>query len=432
MRNGRWMVVLGICAAVLFGLGIQSQAQPTPSGSVLWNFGAAADDSLHPQAGLLRDFRGNLYGTTVAGGAGNYGAVFELTPPRFGQSDWSETVLYSFGTTSNDGQNPYAQLARDFRGNIYGTTFSGGASGYGTVFELRPPRFGQSDWSETILYSLGTTTNDGQNPQAGLISDQRGNFYGTTRNGGDSGFGTVFELSPPRHGQTDWSETVLYSFKGSLSGDGQSPIARLVMDRRGNLYGTTVTGGSGGYGTVFELSPPAHGQSDWSETVLHVFKNSPDGANPFGGLVLDRRGNLYGTTTFGGVNFFNAYGTVFELSPPAHGQTDWTETVLHNFPSSAADGAEPGTGLIIDRRGNLYGTTGTGSFGTPLNDGTVFELSPPQRGQTDWTETVLYGFTGSNGNAPGGDLIMDFRGNLYGTTIGGGTNNGGTVFEISH
>ena len=382
--------------------------------TVLHNFNFNGADGYNPYAGLTFDAAGNLYGTTVGGGTYNYGTVFELTPQAGG--GWTETVLYSFGN-GTDGQNPYAGLIFDKNGNLYGTTVGGGTYTYGTVFELTPQAGG--GWTEKVLYSFGNGT-DGHNP-GGLIMDAAGNLYGTTNRGGTYGAGTVFELTPQAGG--GWTETVLYSFGNGT--DGADPLGGLIFDAAGDLYGTTSRGGTYGGGMVFELTPQAGG--GWKEKVLHGFGNGPDGAGPLAGVIFDATGNLYGTTYEAGAY---AQGTVFELTLglTRHVGLDWTETVLHDFSLNGPDGAFPYGSLIFDAAGNLYGTTyeaGASSVGA------VFELTPEAGG--GWTETVLhnFNFNGADGQNPYAGLTLDAAGNLYGTTVVGGTYNYGTVFELT-
>src|SRR5271167_2273777 len=373
-------------------------------------------DGYWPFAGLIFDAAGNLYGTTYVGGAYGEGTVFELTPAAGG--GWTERVLYSFCSqrSCTDGETPGAGLIFDAAGNLYGTTSGGGTGTYfGTVFELTPTAGG--GWMEQVLHSFNG--GDGYWPFAGLIFDAAGNLYGTTYVGGAYGEGTVFELTPAAGG--GWTERVLYSFCSQRScTDGETPGAGLIFDAAGNLYGTTSGGGTGTYfGTVFELTPTAGG--GWMEQVLHSF-NGGDGYWPFAGLIFDAAGNLYGTTYVGG-----AYGegTVFELTPAAGG--GWTEQVLYNFKHNGTDGYNPEAGLIFDKNGNLYSTTlAGGTYG----EGTVFELRPTAGG--DWTEEVLHSFgNGTDGYQPAGSLMFDAAGNLYGTTYGGGTYGYGTVFELT-
>jgi uncharacterized repeat protein (TIGR03803 family) len=307
-------------------------------------------------------------------------------------------------------------LIADGAGNLYGTSL-GGKHGDGVVFELSPPAVGNTLWTKKALFAFNGA--DGDSPLAGVIADHAGNFYGTTFSGGANKDGVVFELSPPTAGQTAWTETVLVSFNGT---NGRLSNARLIEDGAGNLYGTVQSGGSNGDGVVFELSPPAVGQTAWADTVLFSF-NGTNGAYPIAGLTADGAGNLYGTTTSGGRD---NHGVVFELSPPAAGQTAWTETVLLSF--NGTNGAYPAAGLIADGAGNLYGTAETGGAS---NDGAVFELSPPAAGQTRWTEKVLASFNGTDGMYPAEALIADSAGNLYGSTGSGGTYDDGVIFELS-
>ena len=361
-----------------------------------------------------------------------------------------ENVLYSF-TGGTDGAYPYGGLIADKEGALYSTTLYGGgggnsncaqysSAGCGTVFKLTPPAKGQTNWTETVLYTFCSLSNcnDGAAPHAGLIADKEGALYGTTGSGGSgcpyitSGCGTVFKLTPPAKGQSNWTETVLYSFSGS---DGAYPGAGLIADEGGALYGTTSGGGTGNFivnaGTVFKLTPPAKGQSKWTETLLYSFcslSNCSDGWRPAAGLIADEQGVLYGTTALGGTGVGvggsscpSGCGTVFKLAP-TKGQTVWTPTVLYRF--SGSDGASPQAGLIADKEGALYSTTALGGSSCPQNPngcGTVFKLTPPAKGQTVWTPTVLYSFTGgSDGVGPSAGLIADKEGALYSTTYNGG------------
>jgi uncharacterized repeat protein (TIGR03803 family) len=373
-----------------------------------------------PAGHLIFDAAGNLYGTTGEGGAYGDGSVFELSPMPDG--GWTEQVLHSFN--SADGRYPYANLIFDAAGNLYGTTLYGGTHANGTVFELSPEVGG--GWREKVLHDFSASGTEGATPFGNLIFDSAGNLYGTTYSGGDvecvtnngGPCGTVFELSPARAG--DWILKVLHRFKGT---DGAYPVAGLTFDAAGNLYGTTSGGGPdllNQFGTVFELSPTASG--NWTERLLHSFRTIDDGNQPFAGLIFDATGNLYGTTPYGG-DGAGSIGTVFELLPTA--THDWAERVLYSF-NTAAGGAAPFAALIWDGAGSLYGTT---SLGGAQGDGTVFELSPA--GVGNWTEKVLCSFNGTDGNDPQTSLIMDAVGNFYGTTIEGGADGDGTVFEIT-
>jgi uncharacterized repeat protein (TIGR03803 family) len=410
----------------------QSATTQVVTETVLYGFAGGGDGS-RPIAGLIFDKSGAMYGTTESGGVSALGTVFKLTPPAPGQSQWTETILYSFAG-GVDGSLPIAGLIFDKRGALYGTTYDGMydgvSSGGGTVFKLTPPAKGQTQWTKTILHNFAGGS-DGVYPLAGLIFDKSGALYGTTYDGGGS-LGTVFKLTPPAPGQTQWTETVLYSFGGGT--DGSHPNASLIFDSGGGLYGTTRSGGGvSNAGTVFKLTPPAPGQSQWTETVLYSFAGGSDGADPYADLIFDLSGALYSTTYDGGFNAGTACqgggcGVVFKLTPPAQGQTQWTKTVLYSF-TGGSDGSNPYAGLIFNTSGALYGTTQTG--GGVSNAGTVFKLTPPAKGQSQWTERVLYNFGGgADGSSPDGGLVYVHNA-VRGTTSAGGTSGQGAVFELT-
>ena len=398
------------------GCGTVFELSPKQGGgwteTVLHNFGNGTD-GVSPVGALVLDTAGNLYGTTQTGGIHNFGTAFELSPKPGG--GWTEAVLHSFNLNGTDGIAPEAELLLDGSGNLYGTTYSGGPFSVGIVFELTPKQGG--GFTESIVHSFNFNGTDGANPLfAGLVRDSAGNYYGTTSAGGAYDSGTVFELTPDGGGS--WSEKVLYSF-GHYT-DAATPLASLIFDGAGNLYGTASQGGIHLLGAVFELSPSGDG---WTEKVLHSFGNGTDGYYPESGLIFDSAGNLYGTTYFGGIH---ESGTAFQLTP--NGTGGWTERVLHSFDLSSGDGALPLSGLTFDSAGNLYGTTGVGGLHF---SGTVFELSP--NGGGGWNETLLHSFnlTGSDGALPQGSLIFDAANNLYGTTENGGIHSDGTVFQLT-
>jgi uncharacterized repeat protein (TIGR03803 family) len=270
---------------------------------------------------------------------------------------------------------------------------------------------------------------DGGNPLNGsLIFDQDGALYGTTSVGGmgciTSGCGTVFKLTPPPPGQNGWTETVLYRFGALGAGDGSVPFGGLVF-RNGELFGTTIFGGNKGAGTLFKLTPPPPGQNDWKETQLYSFSNVDDG-NPMGALILGASGSLYGTAQAGDSSSASPCGNVFKLTPPQRFQTGWTETVLHSF-QGGKDGCSPMAGLIADSSGALYGATALGGNG---DNGAVYKLTPPVPPRRTWTETILYRFNSSpDGSFPSSALIFDKNGALYGTTQEGGAGSG-VIFKI--
>jgi uncharacterized repeat protein (TIGR03803 family) len=284
------------------GDGTVFELTPTAKGGwsekVLHSFRNNGEDGYYPDAGLVFDASGNLYGTTNEGGAHAVGTVFQLTPHEDGS--WSERVLHSFNNNFNfsgkDGFYPEAGLVFNAAGSLYGTTLYGGVYGAGTVFELTPTAEG--DWSERVLHSFNSNGKDGYYPYAGLILGPSGNLYGTTYAGGAYDYGTVFEVAPTAGGVL--AEKVLYSFNDKGTG-GYSPYAGLILDSVGSLYGTTLNGGAHNSGTVFELTSTAGGS--WMEKVLHSFReNGSDGVNPYAGLIFDAAGNLYGTTAEGGAH----------------------------------------------------------------------------------------------------------------------------------
>jgi uncharacterized repeat protein (TIGR03803 family) len=365
---------------VVFKLTLNADGSWTES--VLHSFTGA--DGANPHAGLIFDAAGNLYGTTSNGGTSNAGTVFKLTPNSDGS--WKESVLHSF--TGADGASPQAGLIFDAAENLYGTTNAGGdpTCGCGVVFKLTANLNGS--WTESVLKSFTAVVYggnlvpgpDGGNPQAGLIFDAAGNLYSTTREGGGnicpapSPCGVVFKLAPNPDGS--WTESVLHSF-GYM--DGYFPSDSLIFDHSGNLYGTAFAGPGStnacpspdGCGVVFKLTPNPDGS--WKESLLYKFTGGrspssvPDGAFPTAGLVFDKAGNLYGTTSGGGPG---GDGVIFKMVPNLNGS--WTESLLHSF--LGPGGANPQNGnLIWDKAGNLYGTTANGG-GLTCNCGVVFEM----------------------------------------------------------
>ncbi|MGO4883987.1 MAG: choice-of-anchor tandem repeat GloVer-containing protein [Bryobacteraceae bacterium] len=304
-------------------------------------------------AGLILDSSGNVYGAAESGGIYGAGVVYELSPNAGG---WTETVLYNFRGGENDGANPHATLYADAAGNLYGTAVSGGLGaktcrgGCGAVFMLAP---GAGGWQETVLYRF-TGGADGSIPYAGVIMDSAGNLYGAALEGGTFGAGLVYKLTPGSAG--DWAQTVLYTFQGRP--DGSAPYPTPLLDAAGNLYGTTNTGGARNFGIAYMLAPQPDGS--WTEHVLHTFKGGADGANPLAGLIFDPHGNLYGTTSYGGSA---NCGTAFKLAPAASG--GWTERILHNFLGVEQQDGENPNGLTFGLHGDLFGTTTGGGTDNP-------------------------------------------------------------------
>jgi uncharacterized repeat protein (TIGR03803 family) len=339
-----------------------------------------------------------------------------LAPGAWAASKYK--ILHKF--TRADGGNPEAALIFDASGNLYSTTIGGGCCGNGTVFKLTPNVDGS--WTESMLYSF-TGGRDGGQPTSALIFDASGSLYGTTNFGGNDNDGTVYKLT--RNSDGSWIETVIHSFNGR---DGEIPVAGLVFDATGNLYGTATLGGAYGHGVVFKLAPNSGGS--WTESTLHDFKGGKDGGYPdHGHLIFDAAGNLYGVTAgwYGG----DSNGTVFELTPNSDGS--WTQSVLYNF-SGGEDGAVAQGTLAFDPAGRLYGTTlAGGTYG----QGTVFKLTLGSDGK--WVKHVLHQFKGgTDGAVPFAGVVFDTAGHLHGTTFngGGGLCDGqwgtgcGTIFKL--
>jgi hypothetical protein len=314
-----------------------------------------------------------------------------------------------------------------------------------------------AEWKESVLYSFQGGSSDGSIPAGGVIFDKAGNLYGADTSGGsggcpDQGCGMVFQLSPPTQKGGAWTETSIYAFRGVTNGgtDGFTPAGGLIIDGKENLYGTTAYGGDGscillgtkaGCGIVYELSPPAEKGGQWTYKILYNFQGGHDGYFPSGNLVIDKAGNLYGATQFGGgkgttcnVIYGGQCGTVFELSPPPTKRGKWKEKVLHAF-AGDSDGANPNGGLVLDSEGAIYGTTFAGGYNCPHHSGqgcgTVFKLDPPAGKDGAWTEKQLLVFkNGADGAQPIAGVILDAGGSIYGAAEGG-TNGCGLVFKLA-
>jgi len=383
-------------------------AWAAPKYKVLHAFGMGKDGG-GLWASLALDAKGNLYGTTSGGGAYGDGTVFQLSPQA--NETWTETILHSFPSSSDDGGSPDCTPVLDSAGNLYGSTEGGGGPyTYGVVFELTP---GSDDWKESFVYRFGKG-DQANGPYGGVIMDGPDHLYGVG--------GAAFELS--RQGN-QWHETILHTFS-CTNGDGCGTLANPVLAKDGSLYGPTQHGGTsrncgGGCGTVYRLHRTSDGA--WKETIIHDFGiTDGDGALPgVGALFLDKSGSLYGTTDVGYAR--GSYGTVYRLTPSSGGK--WTETILYSF-SGGSDGDEPSAGVVGDGRGNLYGITIAG--GT-YSAGVVYKLSPRSKGK--WKYTLLHMFGGPDGAAPDANLIFDSKGNLYGTTATGGAGGAGVAFEIT-
>jgi uncharacterized repeat protein (TIGR03803 family) len=414
-------------------------AEKPASERIIYSFGGGSDGA-NPQSDLILDSAGNLYGTTRYGGSGiacgssGCGTVFEL---KRSQSGWKEEVLHGFAG-GIDGIYPAAGLVLDNAGNLYGTTVTGGANYEGTVFRLTPNTHG--DWTESILYTFDSNGSAGTNPTADLVFDSHGNLYGTTEFGAsggkscnDNGCGAVFELTPQTNGS--WTETTVHVFTDT-DGDGATPSSGVVLDDAGNVYGATVYGGTGtcqtsgypyaptvGCGTIYRATLSS---GTWTETVLYNFaRGGGHAVNPSWGLILINTGDLLATSLAGG----DGWGTVFELKELKKG---WEQGVLHRF-SGNPDGNLPVGKVEMGQNGDLFGVTSNGGSG--FLQGMVFELKPSETGT--WKERILHSFVGGklDGDSPQAGVVVGPYGNLYGTTYAGGSgtcNTGcGTVYEIT-
>jgi uncharacterized repeat protein (TIGR03803 family) len=431
--------------------------------STLYRFTGTAGDGGWPEAGLIMDGTGNLFGTTSSRGASGYGTVFELACTSYNATAHScqtynatDTVLYSFTGYNGDAAMPEAGLIMDGAGNLFGTTTQGGAINNGTIFELKCTSYNSTahtcqtyNSSDTVLYSIPWSANNAGMLYSGLIFDGGGNLFGATGIGGASGNGTIIELACTSYDSSAHSCemynstcTVLYSFSGS-GGDGAVPQASLTLDGAGNLFGTTVEGGEGDGGTIFELPCKNYNASTQScetysstDMVLDSFYGS-NGEDPIASLILDRSGNLFGTTSNGGAT---GNGTVFELACAGYDASSQscavyssTDTVLYNFTGFGVDGQTPAAGLILDSAGNLFGTT---FYGGARGEGTVFELACASYNASAQSCAT---YSSTDAVIDLGDFaevytsatpIIDGAGNLFGTTFGYLTNQG-TVFEVS-
>jgi len=306
--------------------------------------------------------------------------------------------------------------------------------------------FVSAEWKEKVLYSFQGGTTDGALPAGGVVFDAAGNLYGATQQGfglcPPIDCGSVFQLSPPMKKGDPWTETVLHAFTGNSDGDGNVPVGGLIIDKSGNLYGTTGYGGTGdcvvletkvGCGIVYEMTPPQTKGGAWTETVLYSFQGDKDGYLPVGALTFDGVGNLYGATEYGGgygscnSPYYQYCGTVFKLSVPKTKDGKWEEKVLYSF-KSGTDGANPNGGLVFDNKGAIYGTTYAGGnqgckYDASVGCGTAFELEPPADKGSLWKEAVLQRFSADEGN-PWAGMIFDGEGYLYGTTLS-------TVFRLA-
>lgn len=390
---------------------------------VIHNFNLSTGDGAAPSAGLAFDSHGNLFGTTIAGGTPNgcstgytCGTVFELSPD--GSGGWNERVVYNLTTVD---ARPGTPVTLDSHGNIYGT--GDGFNGVGGVFALLLQPNGS--YTPEILHQF-RGNGDGAYPGSGLTLDSASGFlYGTTSEGGEYNDGTVYSVNP--HSLAGLS--VIHSFTPNIT-SGNSPSSTYLQLINGSIYGTTLSGGPGGAfgdGTIFQLTHSASGRT---ATTLYTFKGPAhgDGARPVPGLLADAAGNFYGVTSTGGTACApTGCGTIFKLTHNADGS--WTESILHSF-QNGLDGNFPWGNLVYDGSGNIYGTTYAGGMLHSYGAGTVFKLTPAAGGQ--WTYSVVARLPGgAGGSTIDGGVVIDSAGNIYGTAQSDGAYGDGVAFEIT-
>ena len=387
---------------------LMSVAWAASTTTVIYSFAGNADGE-YTDTDLVMDSAGNIYGTSVQGGAHGSGTVFQVT------TSGVHTVLYNF-TGAADGGEPYKGVTLDAQGNLYGTTVTGGGGicegGCGVVFKLANSG---GNWTFSVIHTF-TGGNDGSGPGSGVTFDKHGNLYGMTPTAGAKGMGTIYQLKPQLDGT--WRLRVIHTFTGGADGAGGS-AGRMLLGGAGNLYGATTVGGVNGQGIVFSLVPSQSGQ--WTLNVLYAFKGSPDAGFPYGGLLLDKLGNLYGTSYYAGAN---GLGAVYKLT---HINGAWTESVLYSF-KGGTDGSGSISNLVMDAAGNLYGTTSEGGSGCSC--GVIFKLARGSAGK--WTESVVYRFTGApNAGFAYNGMVPDSAGSFYGATVHGGPSDDGTIYKFT-
>jgi uncharacterized repeat protein (TIGR03803 family) len=388
----------------------------TASETVIQNFGTTPDGRA-PFTPLVADASGNLYGAAAQGGKYGQGVLYELSPPTVTGATWTETPIYSFPPSKDIGQ-PQGALVKGPNGVLYGTASAmGGVTGYCTAFQLTPPAAGLTTWTETNLYNFSGQS--GTACAGAMIAGAGGVLYGTLPSGGPSGTGAIFQLTPPASGSTGWTMTSVYAFGGCTTSTSNTP-GNLVAGPGGALYGLTAKCGEFGNGAVFKLTPPGSGQTSWTESEIYSFASN---SVPFSALSAGTNGVVYGTLP----NPYGSGGTIAALAPPASGQTAWTETVIYTF-STAASGFNAVASLVPGAGGSLYGTTTSGGA---YGYGTAFKLSPPASGKTQWRETVLHSFTGTDGGNVAAALVKGPGGLLYGAASIGGASGNGTVFSLT-
>jgi len=406
MKSSTYFRIRGVAAAAVFALSLATVTAATTD--VIYSF--EEDEGEYADTDLETDSAGNIYGTTVLGGDFGSGTVFQLS--HTGNS-WVHTVLYSF-TGGADGGEPYKGVTLDGEGNLYGTAVTGGSGicegGCGVAYKLTNSG---GTWTQTVIHAF-TGEDDGSGPGARVTVDGAGNVYGMAPTGGAYGLGTIYKIRQGQNGA--WVLKVIHAFTGGA--DGATGSAGRMILRQGHLYGAATTGGTYGSGVVFELTPTQVGE--WDFRTIYSFRGQPDGSFPYGALLLDASGNIYGTTYYGGANNI---GAVYQLTPRTNGE--WREKVLYSF-QGGTDGNSPISNLVFDTARNLYGTTSEGGLGT----GTIFKLSPVGGGH--WMETVVHMFQGPpDGAFSYNGMVVDPFGNFYGATVHGGVDDDGSIYKFT-
>lgn len=401
----RWAAGAFVLAA-FWGGGTTSKGATT---EVIYSF-AGEDDGEYTDTDIAIDAGGNLYGTSVLGGEFGGGTVWQLSPVGGG---WVHTVLYNF-TGGADGGEPYKGVTLDGAGNLYGTAVTGGSGscegGCGVTYQLTKSG---DIWTQRVIHAF-TGGADGSGPGARVAVDKRGNLYGMTPTGGANGLGVIYLLRPKSGG--GWSFRVIHTFTGGA--DGSSGSAGKMVFRGGRVFGAATAGGNHSAGAIFQLTPTQTGE--WDFKTLYSFQGAPDGVFPYGAVLFDSAGNIYGTTYYGGTN---GIGAVYKLSPTTSGE--WNETVLYSF-QNGNDGNSSISNLVFDTAGNLYGTTSEGGLGS----GTVFKLTPGPNGT--WTESIPHSFQGPpDGAFPYAGMVGDGVGNFFGATVHGGDDGDGAIYKFT-
>src|SRR6266550_1741752 len=378
-------------AAPVFMIALSLVTATATTTDVIFSF--EEEEGEYADTDLETDSAGNIYGTTVLGGEFGGGTVFQLSRTPNG---WEHTVLYSL-TGGADGGEPYKGVTIDRRGNLYGTAVTGGSGGCeggcGVVYKLTKSG---GTWNQIVIHAF-TGGDDGSGPGARVTVDRSGDVYGMAPTGGANGLGTIYKIHP--HAGS-WVFQVIHTFTGG--DDGTTGSAGRMLLQHGRLYGAATAGGLYGSGVVFELTPPAAAAvGEWDFRVLYSFHGQPDGSFPYGALLSGPLGKIYGTTYYGGEN---GIGAVYELSPRSVGE--WDGRVIYSF-QTGSDGNSPISNLVPDTAGNLYGTTSEGGLGS----GTIFKLAPIGGGQ--WTESVVHSFEGPpDGGFSYNGMVVDRFGNF--------------------